>query len=420
MAAAKAKKSSSKRIASKTVAKRKYDVVLFGATGFTGGLVADYLARSGELPAGRFALAGRSTAKLEAVRKSMAAISPKYASVDLLTADVERPESLKAIAKATKVAITTVGPYIFYGEPLLKACAEQGTHYVDLTGEPEFVDKMLLAYDNVARKSGARIVNCCGFDSIPHDAGVWFTMAELNRRLGNKAGAAPTQIRGYVSSKGTFSGGTFHSALNAFARAKEYYAWRKEHQSELQPQSSLNRARGLPARIHRPHGLDGWGIPLPTIDPQIVLRTARAFATYGPDFRYGHYALVKKLPTGIAGIAGIGALFGAAQIDPIREQLLKLRQPGQGPDAATRAKSRFQVDFTVQAEGLSLNKLHTRVSGGDPGYEETAKMLAESALCLAYDRDLPTQVGIITPMQAMGDRLLARLQKAGLRFEVLS
>src|SRR5438552_3231955 len=155
--------------------KRAYDIVLFGATGFTGGLTAEYLARTA--PASlRWALAGRSLEKLEQVRARLAGINRNCASLDLLQADVADPASIRRVADATRVVITTVGPYILYGEPLVAACAQAGTDYVDLTGEPEFVDLMYLRHHAHAAESGARIVHCCGFDSIPADLGVYFTV----------------------------------------------------------------------------------------------------------------------------------------------------------------------------------------------------------------------------------------------------
>jgi short subunit dehydrogenase-like uncharacterized protein len=184
---------------------RPYDIVLFGATGFTGGLTAQYLA--GHLPAGaRWALAGRSLAKLEAVRDRLAEIDPGCADLPLLTADSTDPASLRAVAEQARVVITTVGPYLEHGEPLVAACAAAGTDYLDLTGEPEFVDRMYLAHHATAARTGARIVHACGFDSIPHDLGALFTVAQL-------PSGVPLTVRGVVRSNAAFSGGTFHSAL---------------------------------------------------------------------------------------------------------------------------------------------------------------------------------------------------------------
>ena len=183
-----------------TTPSRDLDVVLFGATGFTGRLTADYLAA--HAPDGlRWALAGRNPAKLEEVRSRLAAIDPGLAGLELLAADVGDPASLRAVAERARVVITTVGPYLEYGEPLVAACAAAGTDYVDLTGEPEFVDRMWLAHHETAVASGARLVHCCGFDSVPHDLGAMFTVAQL-------PADQPITMRGVVRSAGTFSGGT--------------------------------------------------------------------------------------------------------------------------------------------------------------------------------------------------------------------
>ncbi|WP_290057527.1 saccharopine dehydrogenase family protein, partial [Amycolatopsis solani] len=189
---------------------RAHDVVLFGATGFTGGLTAEYLAR--HAPAGlRWALAGRNRGKLEAVRARLAAIDDRFTALDLLIADSADPASLKAVAESAKVVITTVGPYLTHGEPLVAACAEAGTDYVDLTGEPEFVDRMYLAHDRRARETGARLVHSCGFDSIPHDLGVRYTVKQLPEGV-------PLKVDGYVRAGGMPSGGTFLSALTIMSR----------------------------------------------------------------------------------------------------------------------------------------------------------------------------------------------------------
>ncbi|GAA4878180.1 hypothetical protein GCM10023235_67840 [Kitasatospora terrestris] len=190
-------------------AQRPYDLVLFGATGFTGGLTAEYLAR--HAPAGcRWALAGRNPAKLAAVRGRLAAIDPACADLPLLTADASDPASLREVAGQARVVISTVGPYIRYGEPLVAACAEAGTDYVDLTGEPEFVDLMYVKHHARAVESGARLVHACGFDSVPHDLGALFTVGHLPK-------GSPISLQGFVRAGGSPSGGTLASALAAMS-----------------------------------------------------------------------------------------------------------------------------------------------------------------------------------------------------------
>ena len=191
------------------MAERKYDLALFGATGFTGGLTARYLAEHG--PAGlRWALVGRSEDKLTAVRASLEGLDSGVPAPDLLVADAADPVALAKVAESAKVVVTTVGPYALYGEPLVAACAAAGTDYVDLTGEPEFVDRMWLGYHEQSRRSGARLVHCCGFDSIPHDLGAYFTVKQLPEGV-------PLTVNGYVRMGGEFSGGTFQSAIGGFS-----------------------------------------------------------------------------------------------------------------------------------------------------------------------------------------------------------
>ena len=389
-------------------AEREYDLALFGATGFTGGLTARYLAANA--PDGlRWALVGRSRAKLEAVRAGLEGIlRPGVPAPDLLEADAADAAALSRVAEAAKVVATTVGPYAFYGEPLVAACAAAGTDYVDLTGEPEFVDRMWLGYHEQARQSGARLVHCCGFDSIPHDLGAYFTVKQLPEGV-------PLTVNGYVRVEGQFSGGTFHSAINAFGRARQTVgAARRRRQGEQRP--SGRRVHSAPARLRKDAELDGWAVTFPTIDGPIVRRSAAALHRYGPDFSYGHNLVVKHLPVLFAGAAGIPAAFLLALLPPTRKLMLKAKSPGEGPSEEVRAKSWFKVTFVGEGGG---RRVVTEVSGGDPGYDETAKMLAESALCLAFD-ELPETAGQVTTAQAMGDALLDRLQRAGMSFATLA
>jgi short subunit dehydrogenase-like uncharacterized protein len=385
---------------------REFDLVLFGATGFTGRLTAEYLAR--HAPDGlRWGLAGRSQSKLEGVREHLSTIEPGLAELPLLHADVEDDVSLKDVATRARVAITTVGPYLTYGEPLVAACAEAGTDYVDLTGEPEFVDRMYVAHHATAQQTGARLVHACGFDSIPHDLGAYFTVQQLPDDV-------PITLRGVVRSRGTFSGGTFHSAMTQMSRSKQMrQASAARRKAEPRPHGRSSRA--VAGKPHRDSVLGRWLLPLPTIDPMIVARSGAALAAYGPEFRYSHYAGTKTLRYAVGGAVGIAALGLAAQVKPVRNSMLAHIKQGDGPDAARRERSWFTVDFVGEGGGLTVR---TRVSGGDPGYDETAKMLAESALCLAFD-DNPETSGQVTTAQAMGDRLTERLQAAGIRFEVL-
>jgi saccharopine dehydrogenase (NAD+, L-glutamate forming) len=385
---------------------RELDLVLFGATGFTGRLTAAYLAQ--HAPAGlRWALAGRDRGRLERLRDRLTATDDALAALPLLTADVSDDVSLKDVANRARVVITTVGPYLRYGEPVVAACAEAGTDYVDLTGEPEFVDRTYVAHHATARQTGARLVHACGFDSIPHDLGAYFTVQQL-------ADDVPIRLRGVVRASATISGGTVHSALNAVARRPQRRAAGAARR-QVEPGLEGRRSRAVAGRPHRDPVLGRWLLPLPTIDPVIVARSGAALPAYGPDFRYSHYAGTRTLRYAVGGACAVAALGLAAQVPAVRRGLLARISAGEGPDEARRSRSWFTVDFVGEGGGRTV---HTRVSGGDPGYDETAKMAAESALCLALDDNPPTS-GQVTTAQAMGDALIRRLTAAGLRFETL-
>ncbi|MEU2359609.1 saccharopine dehydrogenase NADP-binding domain-containing protein [Streptomyces noursei] len=385
---------------------RDHDLVLYGATGFAGALTAEYLAR--HAPEGcRWALAGRSTAKLERLRDQLATLNPDCADLPLLRADSADAGSLRALAASTRVLATTVGPYLRHGEPLVAACAEAGTDYLDLTGEAEFVDRTYLRHDATARATGARLVHACGFDSVPYDLGVHYTVGLLPKGV-------PLRIDGFVRTDATFSGGTLSSALTAASRpAAMARAARARRRVEPQPAGRTVRAPFGPPVRSRDTGT--WGLPLPTLDPQVVARSAAALDQYGPDFRYRHFAGVRRLPTAVAATAGAGALAALAQVPPVRRWLSGRLQPGEGPSPQRRARSWFAVRFVASGGGAHLV---TEVRGGDPGYDETAKMLAEGALSLAFD-DLPDTAGQVTTAVAMGDALTRRLQDAGIVFRVV-
>lgn len=386
-------------------AARTYDIVLFGATGFVGTLTAEYLAE--HAPDGlRWALAGRSTGKLERLRERLTRLDPQLAGLPLLCAEADDPAGLREIAEHARVVATAVGPYITYGQELVAACAEAGTDYLDLTGEPEFVDLTYVRHDARARETGARLVHACGFDSVPHDLGVQFTVRQLPEGV-------PLRVDGFVRTNATISGGTFASALTAFARGRQTAAAARDR-SRHEPRLVGRRACAPVGTPRYAKEVDAWALPLPTIDPQIVRRSARALERYGPDFRYRHYAAVRRLPVAVGGAAALGALVTAAQLPPARRWLSDRVKPGEGPSEERRAKSWFSVRFVGDGGG---QRVYTEVTGGDPGYGDTAKMFAESALCLALD-DLPATSGQVTPATALGDTLRARLQAAAITFRV--
>lgn len=382
---------------------REFAVTVFGATGFAGRLIARYLA--GHAPAGvRWAIAGRSGTNLHALHESLARLPSPPAGI--VEATVEDVAALAAMARRTSVVLTTVGPYARFGLAVVEACVAERTDYLDITGEPAFVHAVQRRFDAAARENRVRVVNCCGFDSIPADVGAWVTAGEL-------APDAPMTIACHVSGVGRPSGGTWHSALGAMADLREAL-----HGEPLRPTDPGRRLGRLPLRVFFEPAVQRWACPLPTIDAEIVLRSAASLPRYGPDFRYGHFVSVRSLPVLVAGIAGAATVVGLAQLPFTRALMERLLAPGYGPDPAQRAQSWFSCVFLGEGGG---RRVRVEVAGGDAGYDETAKMASEAALCLALDHErLPERWGVLTPAEAMAEVLVDRLALAGLPFRVVS
>ena len=329
------------------------------------------------------------------------------AELPLLWADVTDGGSVRAAAEAARVVITTVGPYIRYGEPLVAACAAAGTDYVDLTGEPEFVDRMWLGYHEQASRSGPRIVHSCGFDSI-RITSVLFTVEQLPEGV-------PIALEGFVRVGGTFSGGTYQSTIEILSRLRQGASVARERRrQEARPFD--RRVCGYPARptTTSSAGAGSSQSPRSTHRPSFV---ARALERYGPDFAYSHVSGGQA--TARAGRAGRRRgrpdRAGAAAADP--QRAAQAQELGGGSVALSSARNRGSgCGSGREADGRTV---HAQVSGGDPGYGETSKMLAESALCLAFD-ELPQRAGQLTPALAMA-YVFARPgpRRAGIKFEVL-
>jgi saccharopine dehydrogenase (NAD+, L-glutamate forming) len=249
---------------------REPDIVLSGATGFTGELIAAYLADRAP-SAVRIALAGRAPIKLEAVR---ARIGSDH---ELVTVDATDPAALRRLTERTRVLVTTVGSYLVHGDPVVAACADTGTDYLDLTGEPEFVDLTYLRHHTRAVATGARLLHACGFDSVPHDLGVQFAIDQLPEDL-------PLSVQGYVRVRGTFSGGTAASALEVMSRRRQ---GRTVHdlRRQVEPEPEGRSVQVVTGRLGRDPDTGWWVTPMPTIDPLIVAESARQLPRYGPEFR---------------------------------------------------------------------------------------------------------------------------------------
>lgn len=391
---------------------REYDLVVFGATGFTGQLVARYLAGVGQE---RWALAGRSREKLERVRDGLSGVKP-----DILLADAGDAAALMDVASRSKVVVTTVGPYAKYGELLVAACAGAGTHYCDLTGEVQWMRRMIDLYDEQARESGARIVHTCGFDSIPSDLGTFL----LQQQFGDRPAE---EVRLYVMhASGGFSGGTVASMVNLFEESSDRAVRRVVADPyALNPAGVRVGSDGYDSFVPRyDDRIGGWTGPflMASVNTRVVRRThALLGSAWGASFSYDEAMYVGKGVKGRLAAFGLTAVMGAMvagmSAGPVRRLAQKtvLPAPGEGPTQEQIERGGFLIRL-VGRRGAVTHEVEVRASK-DPGYGATAIMLSESARCLAYD-DLTSPGGVLTPAFAMGDSLLARLNEAGVTFTV--
>lgn len=391
-------------------AERTWDIVLFGATGFTGQLVAEELARMIRGSDLRWAIAGRDAVRLREIQASLVGMHPDHGAVGIVVADARDDASLRAMARSARIVVTTVGPYTLHGEPLLSACVAEGTHYLDLTGEPGFVKRSRATHGDAARAARIRVVHCCGFDSIPADLGALYTVSRLPK-------SARKQLRIYVRTRAAISGGTWASFLEIAGRAGKRSTQRGER-----PEGERTRGGAGPWMHPGPRG--GHALVWPVIDRDIVRETARCRPDlYGEGFEVQQFMVLRDRRRALRFAAGLGAVGALARIGPVRRWLRSRIPSHTGPDDATRARSTFELTFvgkTVPGEGESSRKVVTRVSGGDPGYGETSRMLAASAVLLAAREDeLPRAAGVLTPAVAFGEVLIEELTRIGLRFEVL-
>ncbi|MFK7958134.1 MAG: trans-acting enoyl reductase family protein [Lysobacterales bacterium] len=403
----------------------RYELVLLGATGFTGALVAEYLLQTYGVDSDlRWAIAGRSEDKLASLKASLGEAA---SSLPTVVADSSDPASLKALCENTQVVCSTVGPYAKYGSELVAACAAAGTSYCDLTGEPQWIRRMIDAHESAAQKNGAVIVNSCGFDSIPSDMGVYFLQREAEERFGQPCDEVKFRLK---AAKGGASGGTVASMMQAVQEAR---ADRDNARALVNPYSLYPREEKRGGDGRDQNGLkydadvSSWTGPfvMAGINTKIVRRgNAVAGFPYGRDFRYEEATLVGAgIPGWMKGAmlsAGLGGLMVGAALPPARWLLEKfvLPSPGDGPNARQRESGFFNILLIGKSDGEV--KIRVRVTGDrDPGYGSTCKMLGESAVCLAKD-DVMKKGGFWTPASAMGQPLLDRLtESAGLTFDVL-
>jgi len=410
------------------MSERAFDLVLFGATGFTGRLVAEYLVEHAATAKGaeggplRWALAGRDARKLEDVRRAIGA-----ADLPVLTADATDPNALGALAGKARVVCTTVGPYAQYGKWLVGACAENGTDYCELTGEVQFVRAMIDAHHARAEQTAARIVHCCGFDSIPSDLGV-LLLAEHFRSQGHALRRAKF-VLGRMS--GGMSGGTTASMLNIMDEASHDRELRRllADPYALMPDRVRDRGPDGPDAMGVAYDDDAaaWTAPfvMAAINTRIVRRSNALLGyPYGRDFRYEEVTGFPGTPRGLAmatGMtAGIGGFMALAVTAPTRKLLGRvLPKPGDGPSKETRERGYFEVRILGWGDGDARPSAEALVEGrADPGYGETAKMLGETALELVETHRARARGGVLTPASALGMPLVDRLRRAHMRFDV--
>lgn len=405
------------------MAEKKYDVVVYGASSFVGQILCRYLwQRHGLKGEISWAMAGRSKSKLESVRADLGSGSSQ---IDILLADADDELALREMAAHAKVVASTVGPYALYGSTLVGVCAEMGINYCDLTGEIQWVDRMIQAHEETARRNGARIVHCCGFDSIPSDMGVFFLQQEAARRYDSVAKDVRMRVR---KARGGFSGGTVASMMNVTKEltANPSLAKKLGNPFLIAPENPGTRQPSLKVPEYD-RTAKSWLAPfiMAGINTRVVHRSngLQSWA-YGRDFTYDEAMMTgdglkgRALATGMT--AGLGGFFVAAAIPPSRMLLERfvVPKPGEGPSQRDQDKGFYDLRFYGSASGG--RSIEVKVTGDrDPGYGSTAKMLGEAAACLARDVD-GEPGGFWTPASLLGDALIKRLEShAGLEFSVI-
>ena len=417
--------------------KRAYTIVLYGATSFVGQITAHYLAqflaeqnKDNSSKSVTWAIAGRDEDKLKKLQDEIASKQDEDADkVDIIIANSDDDASLDAMTQQTQVIISTVGPYLKYGEPLIKYCAQNGTDYVDLTGEAIFIKDMLDKYQDTAKQSGARIVNSCGFDSIPSDLGVYFTQQQALDKFNQACETIHMRVK---ADKGGLSGGTIASMATIFEEVGEDKSRRKQVANPYLLNDDSDAPTLRQKNVGKPE-YDGehkrWLAPfvMASINTRIVHRSNQLLSyEYGREFKYDEAMWMqdgtkgKLMSYGLS--AGLLGFASAMMFKPSRELLSKhvLPKSGSGPSKSEQENGFFDIRFfgtTTKQDTIS-----TKVTGDrDPGYGSTSRMLTQSALCLAQDISQDEVAGgFWTPASAMGDKLMQRLEDhAGLSFEVI-
>jgi len=362
--------------------KKKYDIVVFGATGFTGSLICEYLNTHSDIKGTNWAIAGKNRSKVNALKE-------KY-SVDGIIAESFNKDSLDNMCSLTSIVISVVGPYDIYGEKLVDSCISNGTHYLDLTGEPSFVKKIYNKYSDLSKEARVIIMHCCGFESIPPDLGAYLTVKELD--------SENIDLKYYLKSKGKISGGTWASFVNSLNKPTPII-------DRNTKKSKKHKKLFYSKRFNR------WALLFPVIDKYIVMKSSRRFKdNYGKNFNFTEYILLPSLVSAILLVGGIVAISLISKISYFKQLILSFIPSGNGPNEKERASNWF----TCTLIGSDKNsEVTTIIKGGDPGYGDTSKFISEMALCILLQKDeLLNSAGILTPVECTGELMYDRLINA--------
>lgn len=400
---------------------QKFDIIVYGASSFVGQIMTSYMHKQFADGSISWAIAGRSQSKLEKLSHDIG-----LSDIEILVADASDEDTLKVMCGRGKVVISTVGPYALYGDTLVKVCAESGTHYCDLTGEPQWIRKMQERYAQAAQETGALIVHCCGFDSIPSDLGVHFLQQHALKKFGQTCNHINMRV---AKLKGGASGGTIASIINMVKEAAGDAELRRQLQDpySLCPQNHGFTAQQRDVKMAYDDEYDSWIAPfvMAAINTRVVHRSnALTSNSYGTDFMYEEAMVTGKGGRGkrMARVTawGMNLFMVGLAVPPVRWLLENyiLPKPGEGPSEKDQLEGEYDLVFLgTTAAG---DKINCRVTGDrDPGYGSTAKMLAQAAACLAQDVPEDTKGGFWTPASLLGDKLIERLRKhAGLTFDL--
>ena len=403
------------------MAEKIFDIIVYGATSFVGQIMTRYMHEQFTDGSVNWAIAGRSESKLKKLSEDTG-----LSDIEIILADASDEDALKAMCARGKVVISTVGPYALYGDTLVKVCAESGTHYCDLSGEPQWIRKMQERYEKTANKSGALSVNCCGFDSIPSELGVHFLQKHALKKYGQTCNQIDMRV---AKMKGGASGGTIASMINMVKEAAGDAELRRQLKDpySLCPPGHGFSASQRTVKMSYDDEYGAWIAPfvMAAINTRVVHRSnALSGKSYGTDFMYEEAMVTGKGGRGKrmarATAWGMNGFVAGLAVPPVRWVLENhiLPKPGEGPSEKQQLNGEY--DLVFMGTTPSGEKLNCRVTGDrDPGYGSTAKMLAQSAACLAQDVAKTKKGGFWTPATVMGDKLIKRLQTyAGLTFEI--